>query len=500
MKPFKDVEAARRQYHAEGAVNSVHRSSLMVPELSGAVAEISFLNHFLIKRGYAHVACRITAVDAQGERIEARLVPVTEPRVHTLRLTDMFEHRAASYIVEFFAAENLFIPFPAVMLNHRGPRCLNTVHAYNRILNDVFEDDTINAVRQCEASIDVCLSQDVDTFIVFMAGPERCRGALEVEFATERGTHRAMEKLDVPRFCHHEIRLSRLLDGLPDAATGVLKVRQPPQAMFFGRLLAGLRTNDGAFSANHSYYDSSATEEYWDDGRASYRLYPFFAGLENVVRMYPIMSPSRLAVTVELIGADGGRLGAVAAGELTSPGTRFLALSVNDAAAEAGIDPADIGAVAVLATSVEGSMPTRVNHQLIHSAGGLPASVNVSLANPNVFQPEGKTGLTWGQVPVGGGVESWLGVAGHAPGGPACDLDVTFYDTSGEIAKRRWTLPAGGAFSCKLAEELAAELGEPSPEEPSYIWYVIRGARADVTGYVVTRHGASGHCSGEHSF
>ncbi|MEE9210776.1 MAG: hypothetical protein V3U23_10015 [Kiloniellales bacterium] len=89
---------------------------------------------------------------------------------------------------------------------------------------------------------------------------------------------------------------------------------------------------------------------------------------------------------------------------------------------------------------------------------------------------------------------------GHAPDGPACDLDVTFYDTSGEIAKRRWTLPAGGAFSCKLAEELAAEFGEPSPEEPSYIWYVIRGARADVTGYVVTRHGASGHCSGEHSF
>jgi hypothetical protein len=76
MKSFKSVEETRRAYHQDGARNSVHRSSLMVPELPGSDVEISFLNHFLLKRGMKKVACRVTAVDTSGERIEARLHPI----------------------------------------------------------------------------------------------------------------------------------------------------------------------------------------------------------------------------------------------------------------------------------------------------------------------------------------------------------------------------------------------------------------------------------------
>src|SRR5262245_30486964 len=111
MKKFKEVEKTRILSHKDPARDSVHRSSLLVPEMPGASAEISFLNHFLIKRGYAHVACRITAIDERGARIESRLHPVDEPRVYRFPLTGSFPRAAASYMVEFFAAENLFIPF-----------------------------------------------------------------------------------------------------------------------------------------------------------------------------------------------------------------------------------------------------------------------------------------------------------------------------------------------------------------------------------------------------
>ena len=43
MKTFNDVQKTRMKYHKEPDLNSVHRSSLMVPEIEGSIAEISFL-------------------------------------------------------------------------------------------------------------------------------------------------------------------------------------------------------------------------------------------------------------------------------------------------------------------------------------------------------------------------------------------------------------------------------------------------------------------------
>ena len=46
--------------------------------------------------------------------------------------------------IDFFSERNLFIPFSAVIITHVGKNFCNVVHSYNRILNDVFEDDKIN--------------------------------------------------------------------------------------------------------------------------------------------------------------------------------------------------------------------------------------------------------------------------------------------------------------------------------------------------------------------
>ena len=45
--------------------------------------------------------------------------------------------------------------------------------------------------------------------------------------------------------------------------------------MLYGRLLVGQIMKDGAFSANHSYYDNSKFKEYWEKSDYSYRIYPF---------------------------------------------------------------------------------------------------------------------------------------------------------------------------------------------------------------------------------
>ena len=79
--------------------------------------------------------------------MSTRLFPINEPRVYTFHLQRDFCTHATSYLVEFFSSSNMVIPFPAVMVNHRGPQSYSTVHSFNRVLNDVFEDDEINTIQ-----------------------------------------------------------------------------------------------------------------------------------------------------------------------------------------------------------------------------------------------------------------------------------------------------------------------------------------------------------------
>ena len=119
MKKLLDVEKTRGEQHADNRRNSVHRSSLLVPALPNSDVSISFLNHFLIKRGITSVGCKVTAIDNNGKRITSRLTTIDQPRVYTMYLQRDFVPNATSFLVEFFSSENISVPFPAVMVNHR---------------------------------------------------------------------------------------------------------------------------------------------------------------------------------------------------------------------------------------------------------------------------------------------------------------------------------------------------------------------------------------------
>jgi hypothetical protein len=496
VKAFKGVEATRREHYANSTVNTVHRSSLLVPELPGAVAEISFLNHFLLKRGYRDVACRITAVDPSGHILEARAFAVDEPRVYRVALTGAFSDPVATYHVEFFSAHNLVVPFPAVMINHRGRGFLNTVHAYNRVLNDVFEHDAINETAVPEAAIDVVLDDTTDTFVLFTCGPAPCDGEVRLDFVTGPATQHAAIRVKTPRLTHQLLSLGEVFPGLRTARTGILKVDPPSQWMFYGRLLVGRRVASGAFAANHSYYDSTSVPEYWPDARPSSRTYPFFAELENAVSVYPIMSPGRLAFRLVLHDRAGRRLAETVLGDLTSPGTSGLHASVREVARASGVPLEDVSAFTLVADG--DPVPTRVNHQLIYHAGALASSINVSLGNSHVFVPDAKSGLTWGQVPVGRALDSWLGLVTKSPDGAPTTVDCTLFGEGGEIGRLSRPLLPGAALILR-PEDFGAG-AELDAAEPRYLWFTARSPRRDISAYVVTRHRDSGHCTGEHSF
>ena len=99
---------------------------------------------------------KVTAINKEGNYKDSKSILIDKPKVYTFFLEELFEEITGinQYLIEFFSTNNLFIPFPAVMVNHIGHDFINCVHAYNRVLNDVFEDDQINDIQAPESSID----------------------------------------------------------------------------------------------------------------------------------------------------------------------------------------------------------------------------------------------------------------------------------------------------------------------------------------------------------
>jgi hypothetical protein len=268
--------------------------------------------------------------------------------------------------------------------------------------------------------------------------------------------------------------------------------------MFYGRMLAGVRTEAGQFSANHSYYDLSGHGEYWEDGRPSYRTYPRLPGYDAVVRMYPVQSPGRLRMGVTLQDRSGRRVDAGEVGEIASPGDGVLEFALDACSRQAGVDPESVAAFTLRAESPQGRIPTRTNHQLSFGQGGLRSSINLSLMNPNTFRPPGKSGLTWGQIPVGGGVRARAGVVGDDPSGPEAGVEIAVFGESGPLGEIRRRLPAGGSVILDPIADLPSPPDAGAPLE--YRWLMIKSDRPDISYFCVSTDEATGHSSGEHGF
>jgi hypothetical protein len=497
MKSLTDVNRNRAAYHRSPNRNTVHRSSLIAPRLPQAQTHISFVNHFLIKRDYAEVTLRVTAIDGAGNVAESLSLPITERRVYSFHLEALMEQapEAREYLIEFFSTKNLFIPFPAVMVNHIGADFINVVHSYNRVLNDIFEDDAVNGLQVQESSIDYALDERYDTFFNFASGPFRPQGALEVSVGESGRRVEGEAAIDMPRLSNRNFLLSDLLDdGASIEATGILRIRQPRQSMFYGRLLAGIiDRKTQAFSANHSYYDSSETQEYFDHA-VSHKVYPYFPGELNRITMYPVMSPSTLAVHIELM--HEGKIVASDPQDLVSPSDRHLSIDVDAIVAASGI--AGCTAFRVVATARDGKTPSRVTHQLIYGAGDskskLLSTIAIGLSHAQTLPQSDKRAITWGQLTVAPDYRAYAGICFYTPWGEPEEISVDLYDENGLLRSMTETVAPGTSLIIRASDFTDVEAAG------KFVWYNATSRRADLTSAAFHVHAGSHNASGEHGF
>lgn len=496
MKAFKDVEANRINYHKVINKNTVHRSSLIVPRFEQAKSNISFINHFLLKRNNRDVVLKITAINNEGFIKDSLSTEINEAKVYSFDLEAYFEDvsNIKEYLVEFYSDKNLFIPFPAVMINHIGNDFINSVHSYNRVLNDIFEDDKVNEHHVVESSVDVSINDDYDTFFNFATGPFKIKDELQLSLIEEDKKFKQL-KLEMGRLSNTNIFLSNFYDqNIKNDA--ILKILQPKQKLFYGRLLAGkINKQTRAFSANHSYYDSSSTKEYFDNN-LSMRTNPFFNNCLNKITMFPIMSPSALEVYAEIYSENDKETFKSDIKNINSPSKKKISFDINKLVEKSNFK--NVSLFKIVARSVDGKIPTRVNYQLIYgdknSSSKLQSSVGVSLTNESIFTPKTKTGLTWGQVVIDKSYETRLGICFNNNSGDAEPVSIEFYNETGLLTKINKELKPNGSliFDNNFLNKLNSF--------NKFVWYVAKCKRADLQAESFHYHIPTGNASGEHSF
>ena len=494
MKDYLQVQKDRINYHFQPLKNTVHRSSLTAPSLPGSNTYISFINHFLMKRGYKSVALKLSAIDKKGNLLDSQTIQIEKPKVYSLNLNEIFKNfEINNFLIDFYSEKNLFIPFPAVIISHLGKDFCNTVHSYNRVLNDVFEDDKINKNHVSEASFDLKLNKNYDTFFNLSSGVTQLRDE-NVLISYERNKYKINKKIKVslPRLSFKSFYLSKILPK--NLEGGIVKIRQPKQKLFYGRMLAGrLNKKTGAFSANHSYYDSSKTKEYFDSSE-SLRTYPYFENFTNQITMYPVFSPSKLEIKIKVFSKNK---------EYISPNFRFssssskpLNIIINDFVDSKKIK--DVTAFTIIANTKNKKIPTRLNHQLIYGdinrSNSLQCSINVSLTNKEVFVPKKRTGFVWGQTINYKDYKSRLGFCFKNLESKEEKIKISFYDEKGFVKSLQRNLKTKSSIILDIDQIFG------NSNKFKFYWYTAKSNDPSLSAYSFHTNKISGNSSGEHNF
>ncbi len=498
MKPFLGVEKNRIAYHKASNKNTVHRSSLIVPRFNQAISNISFLNHFLIKRNNKDVTLKLTAINSHGTIVDSLSIAIDEPKVYSFDLESLFEEEPSikQYLVEFYSNKNIFFPFPAVMVNHIGNDFTNSVHSYSRVLNDVFENDTVNKHQVCESLIDVTIDENHDTFLNFVTGPFAVKDNMQISLVNKTSNLTIDLPVEMARMSNKNFYLSDIVEGksLNSTENLILKISQPKQDLFYGRLLSGrINKKTSSFSANHSYYDSSSTGEYFDSA-VSMRSFPYFSKCLNRVTMYPIMSPSLLNVFIEVY--EGNSVFKSEAQIIKSPSDSLITFDIDKIVSNSGF--ANVTLFKVIAKSIGGGIPTRVSHQLIYgekkSHSKLYCSIAVSLYNEQIFTPANKTGLTWGQVLIDHNYYTRLGICFDSDSDDKDEVSIEFYGKSGLLKSLKQELSPAAALIFDTDFFASFDV------EREFIWFIAKSTSAKLHADSFHTHRLSHNSSGEHSF
>jgi hypothetical protein len=138
------VESTEQSAKRRKQSMTVRSSALFYASTSnGMNTEISFLNHFLLKREIPKVVCFASFRTMTGQLVKRVPIVVEQPIVYAMPVADHvggdFE---GSVEIEFYSVENIFVPYAAVSAIYSSAQSFCQIHSYTRIYNSMELEET----------------------------------------------------------------------------------------------------------------------------------------------------------------------------------------------------------------------------------------------------------------------------------------------------------------------------------------------------------------------
>lgn len=364
----------------------VFRSSAIFPmiNLQGIYSRVIFMGYWILKRNIREIAAIINLRDESGKLIHRMNLMIQEPRAYRIELQEELAKagfsRSTSFIgsleVEFFSTNNLFYPFPAVVLNYYGDKFSTVVHTAQRVYND-FEDMQRNSQTSVpESGFNIYANDSQESFLGIINGPEVVPDAtlqLQVFNYKKEVTNHQIILGDLSPYQAKIVYPGREMD-LIDFLQGNVGVAKASFHLnwVFPRLLVGnIDHSLPSLSITHTYYDCSKANsdaDYWRPSEPQW--YPASlmipVSIKNShftnVYFYPIYSPSHLSIDLEIYDSLGSLLGKKQnILDIESPGNDYKKIPIKEICKELSIpENQELGA-RIICKPIEGSrLPTRI--------------------------------------------------------------------------------------------------------------------------------------------
>jgi hypothetical protein len=489
----------------------------------GIRSRIVYMGYWKAKRGIEEISCVCTLRTQTGEVLTRHTQVIADSRAYRVELASLLEEAGldretpflGSVEAEFFCAQNLFFPFPAVVVNYYGPQFSCAVHSAQRVYND-FDDWQENSLSTVpESGFNIYADDEREAFITLINGPQVVpESTVKVEAINAQGES-LIFRIPLGRLAPYQTEWLYLedhadLQSFLGRKEGCAKVHFEVE-WIYPRLIVGNRMRlFPGLNVTHSYYDCSdarSSGDYWhasmDAWHPASLMVPVQtdAGQFSNAYFYPIISPSELYIDVELYDTQGRILGRKErALKITSPAQRPFKVDFKQLCQELGVQGESLGGRLIAHVPNEERVPARlkVGLDLGFEGKGLPCNICTNLHPFNPGLEKKPECFRWAPL-LADQEQASLWLLNSAPAKDytrSAAIEVRFYrEQDEEVLRRTYVLAPHAHERLRLSED--AELR--SFFQGQVGWMTATSSNPYISSYFFSEND-SGMTGGDHGF
>ncbi len=312
----------------------VQRSSAIFPFLinNNVETNILFLGYWFLKRNIKEILLIITLRSKLGRIIYRKKRKVNVIKSFKINIKKIFSENGLKLLnqgsieIEIISKENLFFPYPAIVVNYLSNISSAFVHSCGRIYNDRIDKKDNNNFLVPETGFDILPDKNLSPFISFVSGPKPLKNKLiTLKFSNYLG-QKFNKEFIFKQIKPYETKFMEILNREEKKffcdKKGIVSIKHGFKD-FYPRFIAGNSNKQKSIvTLTHSYYDISnqrnkkkyylvnPNKKEYDDSVLAFPVFNKFKSYSEVA-IYPNFPETRLNISLEIYQSNGRCVGTI---------------------------------------------------------------------------------------------------------------------------------------------------------------------------------------------